>query len=113
MSFNCSFLINRIPTPVLNYATPYELLYHKPIDYSSFRVFGCLAFASTLVSHRTKFTPRARTCVFIGYPNGMKAYRLYDIQTKQIFISRDVVFHEDIFPFHSVTSTDPRQDPFF
>lgn len=31
---------------------------------------------------------------------------------RQIFISRDVVFHEEIFPFHSSTSSEQLNDPF-
>ena len=107
-----AFLINQIPSPLLNHNTPYELLYKKPVNYSSFRVFGCLAFSSTLASQRTKFQPRARTCVFIRYPNGMKAYRLYDIHTKQIFVFGDVVFREEVFPFHFVIHVDHLHDPF-
>ena len=76
------FLINRNPSPLLHHKSPYELLYHKPVDYSSFKVFGCMAFASTVTAHRIKFDPRAHPCVFLGYPNGMKAYRLYDLHTK-------------------------------
>ena len=106
------FFINRIPSPLLYYKSPYELLYHKPIDYSSFRVFGCLAFASTLTAHMTQFQPRAHTCVFLGYPTGMKAYRLYELHTKQIFISLNVVFHEHIFQFHSIQPTETVPDPF-
>lgn len=34
----------------------------------------------------------------------MKGYKLYDIQIKQILISRDVVFHKEVFLFHSITS---------
>lgn len=35
----------------------------------------------------------------IGYPPHQKGYKLYDIDNKKIFISRDVVFHESILPF--------------
>ena len=107
-----TFLINRTPSPLLHNKTPYELLHNSPVDYSMFKVFGCLAFASTLHAHRTKFDPRARVCVFMGYPVGMKGYRLYDIQAKQFFISRDVVFLETIFPFHHVIDASVLSDPF-
>ncbi|RVW71516.1 Retrovirus-related Pol polyprotein from transposon TNT 1-94 [Vitis vinifera] len=39
---------------------------------------------------------------FIGYPVGQKAYKLFDLSTKKVFTSRDVKFHEDIFPYVSL-----------
>ena len=77
-----AFLINRTHSPLLHHKCPYELLYNQQVNYSSFRVFGCLAFASTLTSNRTKFHLRAHPCVFLGYPTGMKAYKLYDFHSK-------------------------------
>jgi hypothetical protein len=35
----------------------------------------------------------------VGYPLGQKAYHLYDLSTHTFFSSRDVTFHESIFPF--------------
>ena len=90
-------LINRTPSSFLGNKTPYELLCHSSVDYASLRVFWSLAFASTLPSHRTKLYPKSRMCVFLGDPSGVKEYRLYDIVSKHIFLSRDVIFHEDIF----------------
>lgn len=41
-------------------------------------------------------------CVFIGYPFGIKVYKLLDLNTCSIFISKHVVFHENVFPLHLV-----------
>ena len=49
---------------------------------------------------------------FLGYPPGIKGYKLYDIQARQCFIFRDVVFHEFGFPFHTVTHSNQLSDPF-
>lgn len=98
-----AYLINRLPSSLLNWDTPYYRIYGKNADYTSLRAFGSLCFASTLPSQRSKFHPRAIPSVFVGYPPGMKAYKLYDIENKKFFISRDVVFHESVFPFHQLT----------
>jgi len=91
-----------LPTPILSHQTPFEKLYKKVPFYSHLRVFECLAYATNVhVPH--KFAPRATKCVFIGYPVGQKAYKLYDIETNKVFTSRDVIFHEDIIPYESIS----------
>ncbi|GMJ01127.1 hypothetical protein HRI_003781900 [Hibiscus trionum] len=42
----------------------------------------------------------------------MKGYKIYVLQTRSIIISRDVVFHEHIFPFHSINSKAFTVEPF-
>lgn len=107
-----TFFVNRIPSSILNQQSPFTLFYSTLVDYSIFCTFDCLAFASTMTSNHLKFHPRVRTCVFLGYPPGYKGYKLYDIEPKQIFISRDVIFHENVFPFHSIFGSTNLVDPF-
>ena len=93
-------LINRLPLPLLKHNTPYWIVVLiKPPCYSQLRVFGCLCFISTITAHRTKFSPRASPCIFLGYPFYMKGYKVLDLHTRKIFISKNVIFHESIFPF--------------
>ncbi|KAL2227014.1 UNVERIFIED_CONTAM: Retrovirus-related Pol polyprotein from transposon RE2 [Sesamum indicum] len=96
-------LINRFPTAVLDWKSPYEKLYDKPHSYSHLRVIGCLCFAIRPEPQLSKFDKRASKCVFVGYPLGQKGYKVYDLESKSFFASRNVIFHEDQFPFCSNT----------
>lgn len=94
-------LINRLPTPVLQNKTPYEVLYEQPTPYAHLKIFGCLAFAYNNASKNDKFSARGVPCVFLGYPSTQKGYKLLNLINKNVFVSRDVKFYEQVFPFHN------------
>jgi hypothetical protein len=100
---NCIILaahiINRIPTPLFSNKSSYQLLFFKVPSCSHLKVFGCLAYVSTLSRNRTKFDPRATPCIFIGYPHDMKGCKFYNLQTQSVIISRNEIFLETIFPY--------------
>lgn len=80
------------------------LFKHKP-DYSLLKSFGCLALAYNPSVTTDKLAPRGVPCLFLGYPHSQKGYRLLNLTTQQIFTSRDVKFHEHIFPCNKHSKT--------
>ncbi|KAG5516925.1 hypothetical protein RHGRI_037606 [Rhododendron griersonianum] len=91
------YLINRLPTRLLSNITPFERLYGHPPTYDHLRVFKSLCYA-TIVKPVSKFAPRARRCVFLGYPTGQKGYKLLDLDSHKFLVSRDVRFMSISFP---------------
>ncbi|KAA8525289.1 hypothetical protein F0562_007144 [Nyssa sinensis] len=72
-------------------------LWHRRMGHPSSQISN---FLSPLVgSDLDKFGSRARRCVMMGYPYGKKGWKVYDLENGEMFTSRDVVFHEEIFPF--------------
>lgn len=84
---------------------PHEVLFGQPLTYDHIKVFGSLCFAK--IQPKDKFMSQSRRRVFVGYPFGQKGWKLYDIETEEIFVSRDVIFFETIFPFRNSQSDSP------
>lgn len=57
------YLINRLPTPLLKFKSPHEVLLKYQPDYQNLRIFGCLAFATNPATTTDKFT----TGVFLAF----------------------------------------------
>jgi len=93
-----------LTTPLLQNKSPFQMLYDDIPGPNDFNVFGSLCFASTLQIHITKLQPKARKSVFLGYKSGYKGYVLLDMHDHTIFISRNIIFYEDILPYTPVNN---------
>ncbi|KAJ0519517.1 putative RNA-directed DNA polymerase [Helianthus annuus] len=92
------YIINRLPSSVLLGKSPYELMFGFRPSLSHIRIFGCLCF-STILNDSDKLSFNAEKCVLIGYSNVKKGYKLWSLDNKKEFYSRDVKFYESVFPF--------------
>nr|XP_043629816.1 uncharacterized protein LOC122601110 [Erigeron canadensis] len=90
-----------LPSFVLSGKFPYELIYRSKPNLSHLRSFGCLCF-STILNNDDKFSSRSEKCILIGYSNEKKGYKLFSLDNKTVFFSRDVKFYEGIFPLKMV-----------
>ncbi|KAH9659545.1 hypothetical protein KPL70_023885 [Citrus sinensis] len=89
------YIVNRSPSTAIGLKTAMEMWTEKPADYSYLHVFGCHVYVMYNAQERTKLDPKSRRCIFLGYADGVKGYRLWDPTAHKIVISRDVVFVED------------------
>ena len=88
---------NLSPSRLLGDKTPREMFTGKKPNVAYLRSFGCTAYAHIPKEQRKKLDPKSKKCIFMGYGQSTKGYRLYDIEKKGIILSRDVVFVEQKF----------------
>jgi len=92
-----TYLINRMPSRVLNFRTPSQVLlqafpYTKLLSSLDPKVFGCSVFVH--IHHRGKLDPTSLKCIFIGYSPHQKGYKCYYIVLKKVYTSMNVTFFE-------------------
>jgi hypothetical protein len=74
------------------------LLKQRP-DYSSLKVFGCACWTNLRPYNARKLAFHSTKCAFIGYSPLHKRYKCLEPKSGRVYISRDVVFDEQIFHF--------------
>ena len=88
------YLVNRSPSSALEDKTPHEVWTGKKPSLSHLRVFGCDAYVHVPKEKRTKLDNKYERCIFIGYKDGLKGYKLWNSETRKVVYNRDVVFRE-------------------
>eukprot|EP00253_Pinus_taeda_P012844 PITA_12844 len=89
------YILNRCPTKVVMKKIPEEAWSGQKQTVTHMRVFGCVAYAHVLDKIRKKLDSKGEKCVFVGYCDQSKAYKLYNPSTKKLIVSKDVHFIED------------------
>ncbi|KAJ0865267.1 putative RNA-directed DNA polymerase [Helianthus annuus] len=88
------YLLRFSPTKAVAGQTPYEVWYGRKPSVDHLKVFGCPAYGLKPKHLRKKLEARSKKYVFVGYCPKSKAYRLFDVDTMKIVVSRDVIFDE-------------------
>ncbi|CAL2255037.1 unnamed protein product [Prunus armeniaca] len=89
------YVLNRCPTKALEKKTPFEAYSGRKPGIKHLRVFGSLCYAQIPEQQRQKFDQTSTRCVFLGYGSYEKGYRLYNLESGKVIISRDVIFNEE------------------
>ena len=75
--------------------TPFEAWSgHKP-DVTHFRIFGSKAWARIPTEKRKALQPQSQECLFVGYSEYSRGYKLINLRTNKYFIERSVQFEEE------------------
>ena len=90
------YVQNRCDHAILDQKTLEEVFTGEKPDVGHLRIFGCTVYVHVLKEKRTKMEPSGKKGIFVGYSETSKAYRIYVPGQRQVEVSRDVTFDEDV-----------------
>ena len=106
-----AFLINRMPSSVLNWAIPYHQLFpNKSLFLIDPKVFGCICFVRDVRPQVSKLDSKSLKCIFMGYSCVQKGYRCYCPTLRRYFVPTDVAFFETTLLSLPSIVTSPGED---
>ena len=88
------YLKNRSPTSTMVDKSPYEVWSGPKPFVAHLIIFGCEAFMHAPKEKRSKQDNKAEKCIFVGYTDGIKVYKLWNLVTRKVVYTQDVVFRE-------------------
>ncbi|KAL0641881.1 hypothetical protein Bca4012_102535 [Brassica carinata] len=89
------YLINRIPTRILEDKAPFEVLNNNKPVLDHLRVFGCISYVLVPGEIRNKLQAKSIKAMIIGYSTTQKGYKCFVPETRRVLVSRDVKFFEE------------------
>jgi hypothetical protein len=111
-AINCAnYIVNRTPTKALKNITPEEAWTKIKPDVSHFHVFGSIAWAHIPDEKRKALQPKSDKCIFFGYSEDVKGYRLLQPHCNEIILRRDVKFDENLLASEPSSEVVPSSVP--
>jgi hypothetical protein len=97
LTLNCAtYIQNRSPHRYAKDKTPYKAWSGLKPEVAHFRIFGSRAWARIPSEKRKALDPQSTECIFVGYLDGMKGYRIIDLSLDPLIIERSVQFEESV-----------------
>jgi transposase InsO family protein len=93
--YTAVYILNRCPTKAVNDKTPIEAWCGKKPSAKHLRVFGSICYIHVPAQKRHKLEDKSIRGIFLGYSTQSKGYRVYNLQTKKLIVSRDVNVDEN------------------
>ncbi|XP_076929288.1 putative inactive G-type lectin S-receptor-like serine/threonine-protein kinase SRK [Bidens hawaiensis] len=86
---------NWSPYSAIDMKVPMEMWSGMKTSYDNLKVFGCVVYSHI---SQGKLDPRSQKCIMLGYPDGVKGYKLWRLYegSPKATVSRNVVFKEYI-----------------
>ncbi|KAI5325793.1 hypothetical protein L3X38_034867 [Prunus dulcis] len=89
------YLQNRSPTSAVDNSTPFEKFSGRKPGVKHLRIFGSLCYIHIPTQKRHKLEDTGDKGVFVGYGVCEKGYRVLNLRTQKIELSRSVIFDEE------------------
>jgi len=83
--------------------SPYEGWHEVPADLSMAKTWGTKVYYRVM-GHVRKLDPHARPGIFLGVSITSKGWRVLDLESRRVLVSRDVRFDESIYPWKLATA---------
>jgi hypothetical protein len=83
--------------------TGIEILKNK-LQVIHLKTFGCFVYVHVPKEYKNKLEDKTCKCLFIGYNDRRKVYRLFEPKKKTIMLSKNVMFDETKIIYLSITN---------
>ncbi|XP_039047814.1 uncharacterized protein LOC120188444 [Hibiscus syriacus] len=90
------YMLNRLLTKATQDKTTIKAWFGGKPSVKHLRVFGSICYAHIPAQKKNKLDAKTEREIFLVYDSQAKGYRIFNLDTEKIMISRDVEFNKDV-----------------